>query len=70
MIGVASDSTQESIKVYNSRQKYNEWEFIAITSQPGQQPNQPNVQPGATPPPNGTPPNQLQPPKPPPLKRP
>jgi hypothetical protein len=70
VIGVASDSTQESIKVYNSRQKYNEWEFIAITSQNGQQPNQPNVPPGANPPQIGNPPNQLQPPQPPPLKRP
>lgn len=71
LIGVASDSTLESIKVYNSRQKYNEWEFIAITSQNGQQPNQPNVPPGANPPQNGTPPNQLQAPPPlPPLKRP
>ena len=67
VIGVASDSPQDSIKVYNSHQKYNEWEFIAITSQAGQQPNQPNVPSGGNPPQNGNPPNQLQPP--PPLKR-
>jgi hypothetical protein len=36
IIGVASDSELESIKVYNGRQKYKEWEFIAIL-QPGQQ---------------------------------
>ena len=36
IIGVASDSSRESIKVYNNRQKYDEWEFIAILGQPGQ----------------------------------
>jgi hypothetical protein len=43
IIGVASDSELESIKVYNTRQKYDEWEFIAVMNQqaaPGQQPNQ------------------------------
>ena len=35
IIGVASDTDQTSIKVYNGRQKYNEWEFIAILGQPG-----------------------------------
>ncbi len=40
LIGVASDSDKESIKIYNQRQKYNEWEFIAILGQPGQ-PGQP-----------------------------
>jgi hypothetical protein len=36
IIGVASDASRESIKVYNNRQKYDEWEFIAILGQPGQ----------------------------------
>jgi len=45
IIGVASNSEKESIKVYNTRQKYDEWEFIAILGQQtqGQQPN-PNQQ--------------------------
>jgi type II secretory pathway pseudopilin PulG len=30
VVGVGSESTESSIKVYNQRQKYNEWEFIAI----------------------------------------
>jgi hypothetical protein len=57
IIGVASDSDKQSIKVYNNRQKYDEWEFIAILGQqgpqgqPGQNPQQQN--------PNA-PPNQLQ----------
>ena len=34
IIGVASDTDQTSIKVYNGRQKYNEWEFIGILSTP------------------------------------
>jgi type II secretory pathway pseudopilin PulG len=58
VVGVGSDSTGDSIKVYNTRQKYNEWEFIAITNQPGSQP------PGTTPPPPGsgqTPPGQTPP---------
>jgi hypothetical protein len=40
IIGVASDSDKDSIKVYNKRQKYNEWEFIAILGQTGQNPTQ------------------------------
>jgi type II secretory pathway pseudopilin PulG len=36
IIGVASDSDKESIKVYNNHQKYDEWEFIAILGQSGQ----------------------------------
>lgn len=35
IIGVASDSVETSVMVYNNRQKYNEWEFIAILGQPG-----------------------------------
>jgi hypothetical protein len=34
IVGVASNSEETSIKVYNMRQKYNEWEFIAILGQP------------------------------------
>jgi type II secretory pathway pseudopilin PulG len=30
IVGVASDSDQASIKVYNNRQRYDEWEFIAL----------------------------------------
>ena len=37
IIGVASDSSDSSVMVYNNRQKYNEWEFIAILGQTGQQ---------------------------------
>ena len=41
VIGVASDSGKESLKIYNNRQKYDEWEFIAILGQSGQRnPNQ------------------------------
>lgn len=47
IIGVSSQSEEKSVKVYNNRQKYNEWEFIAVLGQPGQ-PGQPGVpgQPG------------------------
>ena len=31
IIGVASESDQQTLKVYNQRSQYNEWEFIAIT---------------------------------------
>src|SRR5215468_5839715 len=41
IIGVASDSGKESLKIYNNHQKYDEWEFIAILGQSGQRnPNQ------------------------------
>lgn len=56
IIGVASDVSAESIKVYNQRQKYDEWEFIAILNQPGQT-NNPNGPNGATPPNTGPNPN-------------
>jgi type II secretory pathway pseudopilin PulG len=42
IIGVASKSEKESIKVYNTRQKYDEWEFIAIFGQQAQGQQQPN----------------------------
>ena len=45
IVGVASDSSKESIKVYNNRQKYDEWEFIAIFGQS----NQPNRNQGSNP---------------------
>ncbi len=37
IIGVASKSTETSLRVYNGRTKYNEWQFIylATTAQPG-----------------------------------
>ena len=57
IIGVASDSDEASVMVYNQRQKYSEWEFLAILGlggpqglrgqQPaGQQPVQPGQVPG------------------------
>jgi hypothetical protein len=48
IVGVASNSEKDSIKVYNNRQKYDEWDFVALLNQgmPGQ-PGQPGV-PGAT----------------------
>jgi type II secretory pathway pseudopilin PulG len=33
IVGVASDNEKESIKIYNGRQKYDEWEFLAILGQ-------------------------------------
>lgn len=37
IIGVTSKSTEESIKIYNGRNRYNEWAFIAVqtTERPG-----------------------------------
>jgi type II secretory pathway pseudopilin PulG len=37
IMGVASKSTAESIRVYNGRSKYNEWQFVyvAMTNNPG-----------------------------------
>jgi len=48
IVGVASTSEEKSVKVYNKRQKYNEWEFIAVLQSNMQNPNQnPNgLQPG------------------------
>ena len=57
IIGVGSDSDEASVMVYNQRQKYSEWEFLAILGmggpqglrgqQPGgQQPVQPGQIPG------------------------
>jgi type II secretory pathway pseudopilin PulG len=52
IIGVASDSDKDSIKIYNNRQKYDEWDFVAILGQ--QLPGQPGVQqPGQQPNPFG-----------------
>ncbi len=42
IVGVASDSKDTSVMVYNLRTKYNEWEFLATTQQNQQ------VQPGQT----------------------
>jgi hypothetical protein len=55
IIGVASDSDKDSIKVYNQRQKYSQWEFLAILGQRGQQGQQP---PNGQPQQPGVPPNQ------------
>jgi len=60
IIGVASDSDQESIKVYNKRQKYSEWEFIAILGQTGQNPTQGSNPAGTNP--TGNNPNSPNPP--------
>src|SRR5881397_1004870 len=56
IIGVASDSDETSVMVYNQRQKYSEWEFLAILGMGGpqglrgQQPGgQQQVQPGQIP---------------------
>ena len=67
IIGVASDSTESSIMVYNNRQKYNEWEFVAILGQPGQPNAPPN---GAAPAPPLFPAQGNKQPEPQPLKRP
>ena len=37
VVGVASDSDEASVMVYNQRKKYSEWEFIAISGQNGPQ---------------------------------
>jgi hypothetical protein len=56
IVGVASKSEKESLKTYNGRNKYNEWEFYYIprpTAQaspakgPGTQPATPGAPPGA-----------------------
>ena len=63
IVGVGSDSPETSIKVYNQRQKYNEWEFIAImTPTAPQAPGGQNPPTTGTPPPPGTPPPQGSPP--------
>jgi type II secretory pathway pseudopilin PulG len=69
VVGVGANSMEASIKVYNQRQKYNEWEFIAIMTPNGipapgagapagvganQPPGTPPV-PGGPPLPNGSP---------------
>ena len=54
LVGVASDSDEKSVMIYNQRQKYSEWEFIAITGQSGPQglPQTPGQAPGGQPPAN------------------
>jgi hypothetical protein len=59
IVGVASNSDKDSIRIYNNRQKYDEWDFVAILGQqlPGQpgQRGQPGVQqPGQQPNPFGS----------------
>jgi hypothetical protein len=41
---VASDSDEASVMVYNQRQKYTEWEFMAISGQSGPQGQLPGTQ--------------------------
>jgi hypothetical protein len=56
--GVASTSTEKSLRIFNGRTKYNEWLFVAGqprvmgASSPGPRPG--SVQPGGTWPPGGT----------------
>src|SRR6185295_9006452 len=69
IVGVASKSEKESLKSYNGRSKYNEWEFVYIPR--GPQPSTgPNAPQGGQPQPQGTgaapggrnlPPGSLQP---------
>jgi type II secretory pathway pseudopilin PulG len=48
IVGVASKSEKESLKAYNGKSKYNEWEFYFVGRAPG--PGAPPVQrPGASP---------------------
>src|SRR5262249_3041452 len=54
IIGVGANKDQDSIKVYNTHQKYSEWEFIALNGanqqgQNGQNPNGQNGQNGQNP---------------------
>jgi hypothetical protein len=44
VVGVASDSDEASVMVYNQRQKYTEWEFMAISGQSGPQGQLPGTQ--------------------------
>src|SRR5262245_40195077 len=52
IVGIASKSEKESLKSYNGRSKYNEWEFVFIPRgpQPGAGPNAPQ---GGQPQPQG-----------------
>jgi type II secretory pathway pseudopilin PulG len=36
IVGVASNSDKQSVMIYNRRQKYDEWEFVALLNQNGQ----------------------------------
>lgn len=71
IVGVASKSEKESLKSYNGRSKYNEWEFVYVPRgpQPGAGPNlppggQPQPQGGATPGGRSLMPGAPQPPQP------
>ncbi len=48
IVGVASTSEKESLKIYNGRNKYNEWEFYYIPRQQGPTAGVPGPQPGQT----------------------
>ena len=52
IVGVASKSEKESLKSYNGRSKYNEWEFVFIPRGPQPGAGQ-NVPQGGQPPPQG-----------------
>lgn len=52
IVGVASKSEKESLKSYNGRSKYNEWEFVYVPRGPQPAAGAP---PGAQPPPQGGP---------------
>jgi len=71
IVGIASKSEKESLKSYNGRSKYNEWEFVYIPRgpQPGAGPNtpqggQPQPQGGGPTPGGRTPPGFPQQPQP------
>ena len=48
IIGVVSESTAESLRLYNGRGRYSEWAFVAVvaTTQPGAPGGQQNLGPG------------------------
>ena len=54
IVGVASKSKEKSIKIYNGKDRYDEWLFVYAPQVPGQpgapgQPGQPGGMPGASP---------------------
>ena len=59
IIGVTSKSKEQSIKIYNGRQRYNEWQFVHLqTAQRPGGPGGPGAPPGARP---GIPPGAQRP---------
>ncbi len=49
VIGVASKSTEESIRAYNGRTRYDEWQFVYTPSMFGPGQPRPGMRPGQTP---------------------